>query len=78
MLGEFRNVLRALTQCRQVHHVKTQAIQQIGPETPFGDQRTQVRMTGCHHTYIHLQRLLTAEAFELAVFHQPQQFFLHR
>lgn len=76
MCRQFRDILGPLPQCRQVHHVKAEPVQQVGAKASCPGLRAQVHVGGRHHAHVDLQGLLPAQALELAVFHQPQELLL--
>ena len=61
-----------------MHHVKAQAVQQVGTETPLGHEGPEIRMGGGHYPDIDLQGLLATEPFEFTVLDQSQELLLHR
>ncbi|SWL02606.1 Uncharacterized protein conserved in bacteria [Klebsiella pneumoniae] len=61
-----------------MHHVKGQTIQQVGAERAFTHHAWQVGVGCANQSYIDLQRLATAYAFQLSVLNNAQQFFLYQ
>ena len=69
-------VFPTLPQRRQGDHVESEPVQQILAESPAGGELWQVDVGRGHQSHVGLQRFAAAESFELAVLHDPQQFFL--
>ncbi len=76
MIGQDRNVDRAIAQRRHRdgHHV--QAIQQIVAKTFFGGRDLQIRIRRRDHPRVHLNGLRTAHSLDLAFLQNAQQFGL--
>ena len=76
--GQPRHVVAAFAQRRQAqaHHVE--AMQQVGAEAAFGDQRFEVLVGGRDHAHVDADQFAPADAEELAFGQHAQQPRLQR
>ncbi len=78
LLRQQHDVATALTQRRELNDIKRQPVEQIGAKLVLRHPFWQVGISGANQAHVHLQRLATADALQLAIFNHPQQFFLHQ
>ena len=73
---EQQNIFTAGAQGWQCDDIKGQSIEQVGTELAITTQGGQVGMGGADQPHIHLQGLLSADTFELAIFDDAEQLLL--
>src|SRR5580658_4953358 len=73
ILGEQKNIFRALAKRRDMDWKDVQAVEQIQTKLPGTNCRWQIAVCSCNHTHIHWNALCASNAFELAFLKHPQQ-----
>ena len=76
MVGEEKNILRALTQGRKKIHLKRQAVEQVGFESPLCGERPEVCIGCANNSNITPNRLRTADPLKAAILDDTQDFCL--
>ena len=77
MLDQRGNVFTSLTQWRKDERENVDAMEQVLAKFSFVNQRFQVAMCGHHHADVHGDRLVAADALDLAFFQHAQKLCLH-
>src|SRR5437660_481831 len=78
MAHQFRNVFAAFPQRGQDKREDINTMKQILSKFPLFHEFIEIAMRGNNHPYIYSDRLISADAFYLALFEHAQQFCLHR
>ncbi|MNL33460.1 hypothetical protein D3C87_1553720 [compost metagenome] len=78
MPGQHQHIVAPLAQGRNRHRVHREPVIQVGPEQTFANAVRQVPVGGGDDAHIDVQRLVGAQALDLAILQRTQQLRLHR
>ena len=73
MLDQQRDIFPALAQCRYLHRIDIEAVEEVCTEAAFAHGVAQVFVARCDHANVDPDRLDPADAFKLALLQHAQQ-----